>query len=133
MDQVRAGAFESTGATARLGSVGGKTGWYADSSGQLTRLSIPLSALPRWAPNGSRLAYFTPGDPTIALAASSAPTIIRLDGAVNGLNWTPAGDALYAIVLHPDGLSSLAARRGWHCRRSVVAAGPGDRRHRANR
>jgi WD40 repeat protein len=107
MDQVREGAFEPTGALARLGAVGGDTGWYADSGGRLTRLSIPPTALPRWAPNGSRLAYFTPGDTTIALDASSAPTIIRFDGTVNGLSWMPAGDALYAIVLHASGLSSL--------------------------
>jgi hypothetical protein len=107
MEQVREGAFEPTGILARLGAVGADTGWYANSGGRLTRLSIPPTALPRWAPNGSRLAYFTPGGTTIAVGTSSAPTIIRLDGAVNGLSWSPAGDALYAIVLHPSGLSSL--------------------------
>jgi len=107
MDQVTAGAFEPSGSVARLGAVGGDTGWYADRGGRLTRLSIPPTALPRWAPNDSRLAYFTPGETTIALGTSSTPSVVQLDGAVNGLSWTPAGDALYAIVLHPSGLSSL--------------------------
>src|SRR5262249_13737709 len=35
------------------------------------------------------------------------PTVARLDGAVNGLQWTPMADSLYAIVLHESGLSSL--------------------------
>ena len=107
MDRVREGAFESTGILARLGAVGGDEGWYADGGGRLTRLPIPSTALPRWSPTGSRLAYFTPGETTIALATSSAPAIVHLDGAVNGVSWSPAGDALYAIVLHPSGLSSL--------------------------
>src|SRR5262249_9167235 len=47
-----------------------------------------------------------PGQPTIPTAGWREPT--QLDGPVNGLSWTPAGDALYAIVLHDDtGLSSL--------------------------
>ena len=107
MDQVRAAAFEPNGALVRLGVVGSDTGWYAEDAGQPTRLSIPPTALPRWSSNGSRIAYFTPGDTAIAVGAPAAPAMMRLDGAVNGLNWTPAGDALLAIVLHPDGLSSL--------------------------
>jgi Tol biopolymer transport system component len=107
MDQVRGGVFAADGALVRLGVVGGNSGWYAERGGQLTRLPIPPAALPRWASNGSSLAYFTPGDPTIAVGPPEAPATTRLDGAVNGLDWTPANDALYAIVLHPDGLSSL--------------------------
>jgi Tol biopolymer transport system component len=107
MDQVRAGAFEPSGALVRLGIAGGDTAWFADSGGRLTRLDIPPSAIPCWAPNGQRVAYFTPGEPAVALSTSAAPAIIRLDGAVNGLTWTSDGDALYAIVLHPSGLSSL--------------------------
>jgi dipeptidyl aminopeptidase/acylaminoacyl peptidase len=107
MDGVREGAFEPSGGLARLGAVDGNTGWYAESAGRLARLSIPPNALPRWAATGPGLAYFTPGDSTIAITTAGAPTIVRADGAVNGLAWTPAGDALYAIVLHPTGLSSL--------------------------
>ena len=108
MDQVRAGAFEPNGTLARLGVVAGEMGWYApDSTGRLTRLTVPKTALPRWSPDGSHLASFTLGDATVALGTPGAPETVRLDGAVNGLNWTPAGDALYAIVLHQDGLSSL--------------------------
>jgi Tol biopolymer transport system component len=108
MDQVNGGAFQPSGAIARLGAAGGVTGWFTESDGRLTRLPIPPAALPRWSPTGARLAYFTPGEPTIAVGASSKPpAIVRLDGAVNGVVWTPAGDALFAIVLHPTGLSSL--------------------------
>ena len=107
MSEIRRGAFDSTGALARLGSADGDQGWYIERSGRLTRLDIPPAALPRWAPGGSRFAYFIPGEPTVALTASSSPTIVRLDGAVSGLSWAPAGDTLYAVVLHSTGLSSL--------------------------
>jgi Tol biopolymer transport system component len=66
----------------------------------------PPKAIPRWSPDGSTLAYFVLGGSTVTIGAESAKTI-HLDGAVNGLSWAPAGDALYSIVLHPDGLSSL--------------------------
>lgn len=107
MEQVRDGAFEPSGVLARVGTVGGATGWYADSGGHLSPLSIPPAALPRWSPDGARLAYFTPGQAMIALGTSTALAVVPIDGAVNGLSWTPAGDALYAIALHPTGLSSL--------------------------
>jgi Tol biopolymer transport system component len=107
MDQVRADAFEPSGGLVRLGVVAGDTGWYAERSGRLTRLPIPAKALPRWAANGSSFAYFVPGETRIALGRSESTATIQLDGAVNGLGWTPAGDALYAVVLHTDGLSSL--------------------------
>jgi Tol biopolymer transport system component len=107
MDQVSGGAFQPSRLLSRLGTVGGVTGWYAESGGRLTQLSIPPAALPRWSPDGSRLAYFTPGETTIAMRTANAPAIVHLAGAVNGLEWAPGGDALYAIVLHPTGLSSL--------------------------
>ncbi len=107
MEQVRAGAFDPNGVLVRLGVVAGETGWYAERDGRLTRLTVPPKALPRWAANGSSLAYFVPGETTIALARPDGTVTIRLDGAVNGLGWTPASDAVYAVVLHTDGLSSL--------------------------
>ena len=108
IDQVRGGAFQLNGDIAWLGVVGGNTGWYTNSGGRLTRLALPATALPRWAPRTSRLAYFTPGEAIVAIGDRAAPVLVRLDGSVNGLTWTPDGDALYAIVLHPTGLSSLA-------------------------
>jgi WD40 repeat protein len=108
MDQVRAGAFQPDGALVRLGVVAEDTGWYAERDGRITRLSVPPKALPRWAANGSSLAYFVPGDPTIALTRpDGTTTTVRLDGNVNGLGWTPSSDAVYAVVLHADGLSAL--------------------------
>ncbi|HEY2908241.1 MAG TPA: hypothetical protein VGJ29_20215 [Vicinamibacterales bacterium] len=107
MEQVSGGAFEPSGVLARVGVVGSATGWYAESGGHLSRLSIPPAALPRWSPDGSRLAYFTPGQAMIALGTSTTVAVVQIDGAVNGLSWTPGGDALYAIALHPTGLSSL--------------------------
>ncbi len=99
--------FSAVWLLARLGAVGGATGWYAESGGRLSRLSIPPAALPRWSPDGSRLAYFTPGQAMIALGTPTTLAVVPIDGAVNGLSWTPAGDALYAIALHVTGLSSL--------------------------
>jgi WD40-like Beta Propeller Repeat len=107
LDQVRGGAFDGTGAVLRVGQAGSETGWYADRDGRLMRLDIPATALPRFAAGGSRMAYFTPGEPAITIRAAADPTIARLDGPVNGLQWAPAGDSLYAIVLHESGLSSL--------------------------
>jgi dipeptidyl aminopeptidase/acylaminoacyl peptidase len=107
MDQIRAGGFKPNGDLVRLGAVGGETGWYSEQESQLVRLAIPPKALPRWAPNGSSLAYFVPGETTIAIGAEAAPKAVQLDGVVNGLSWMPGGDAVYAVVLHDDGLSSL--------------------------
>ena len=67
MDQVRSGAFDASGNVVRLGQSGSETGWYAERDGRLTRLDIPAAALPRFAPGRSRTAYFTPGEPSIAL------------------------------------------------------------------
>ena len=105
MDEVRGGAFEPSGALARIGSKGGSLAWYATTGSGLIRLDIPPTAIPEWAPNGSRVAYFTPGQTTVTIG--QPPGVITLDGAVNGLSWAPKGDALYAVVLHPSGLSSL--------------------------
>jgi Tol biopolymer transport system component len=71
---------------------------------------IPPSAIQQWSSDGARLAYFMPGDAAIAIATATAtaPTLVRLDGSVTGLSWTPAGDSLYATALHPTGLTSLA-------------------------
>jgi len=101
LDGVRAAAFEPTGALAKLRG----DGWIRDDGSE--RMPVPVGALPRWPPGGRRVAYFTPGQPTVAIGADTGPKVITLDGAVNGLEWTPGGDALYAIVLHPTGLSSL--------------------------
>jgi Tol biopolymer transport system component len=106
MQQVREGVFDPSGVLARAGAVDGVAGWYIERNGQLTRLSIPPAALPRWSATGSHLAYFTAGESSITFDTSGAKSI-RIDGAVSGLAWTPAGDALYAIALHPTGLSSL--------------------------
>jgi dipeptidyl aminopeptidase/acylaminoacyl peptidase len=107
LNQVSGGAFEADGAVARLGAFDGKTGWFVDHGGHETPIDVPPSALPRWTADGSRMAYFTPGDASIAFDDSNKPRLVQLDGAVNGLAWTRAGDALYAVVLHPSGLSSL--------------------------
>jgi Tol biopolymer transport system component len=117
MDQVRGGVFEPTGAIARLGVIADTNGWFIERAGRRTPLDVPAMALPCWSPNGSRIAFFVPGQSTVALEVATAvradtqvragPKTIRLDGAVNGLAWTPSGDALFAIVLHTDGLSSL--------------------------
>jgi Tol biopolymer transport system component len=107
MDRVDGGAFEPGGALARVRTGAGRAGWFVDDRGTLTDLGLPATALPRWSPDGTRLAYFTPGQATIALRPPLPPRTIRCDGAVTGLAWTPAGDALYAVVLASTGLSSL--------------------------
>ncbi|HEY7284388.1 MAG TPA: hypothetical protein VH497_03015 [Vicinamibacterales bacterium] len=79
----------------------------AERDGRLARLSLPPRALVRWSPQGSALAYFVRGESTVAVGSADSTKKIRLDGAVNGLEWTPSGDALYSLVLHDDGLSAL--------------------------
>ena len=107
MNEVRGGAFEPSGEIARVGTVGRDSGWFVGTGDRLTRLDLAPSALPRWGSNDSRFASFTPGEAAIALGPLTTPTVVRLDGVVNGVSWTPAGDAVYAIVLHASGLSSL--------------------------
>ena len=48
------------------------------------------------------------GESTIAIAESARPLkTVKVGGRVNGLAWAPSGQALYAVVLHDDGLSAL--------------------------
>jgi Tol biopolymer transport system component len=108
VDNTRGALFDANGRVAALGTVGGRNRWYSINQGAPVPLGVPPQALPRWAPRTSRLAYFTPGDPTIAVEDGATARVVRLDGAVNGLAWTPLGDALFAITLHPNGLSSLS-------------------------
>ncbi len=92
---VRLVANDSTGTLA----------WRPD--GAAPPLSVAAGALPRWSPNGTRLASFQPGDTVVTLLAGGTTRVVRLDGAVTGLSWTPAGDGLYATILHDDGATSL--------------------------
>jgi WD40-like Beta Propeller Repeat len=108
VDNARGAVFDSNGGVAVLGTVGGTNGWYSVNQGALMPLGIPPQALPRWEPRTSGLAYFTPGDTKITIEDGAVPRVVRLDGAVNGLAWAPRGDALFAITLHPNGLSSLS-------------------------
>ena len=108
VDNARGAVFDWNGGVAVLGTVGGTNGWYSVNQGALMPLGIPPQALPRWAPRTSGLAYFTPGDTKITVEDGAVPRVVRLDGAVNGLAWAPRGDALFAITLHPNGLSSLS-------------------------
>ncbi len=104
---VRAAAFGPGGSIARLVAGAGGAAWTL-GQGSAPHVEIPPAAIPRWSADGARVAYFVPGDSTIAIATPGAPVIVRLDGSVTGLNWTPGGEALYATALHPTGLSSLA-------------------------
>jgi Tol biopolymer transport system component len=109
IERPAGGAFASTGSLVRLGGQGADAGWYTvDRDGTATKIDVPTAALPRWAPTGSAYAYFTPGEPSITVrTAASSSKVVQSDGSVTGLVWAPSADALYATVLHPDGLSSL--------------------------
>jgi len=107
LGQVRGGTFGASGEVVRSGIAGKDTSWFVEVQGSLTPIPIPVNALPRWGPDNSSIVFFVPGDSSLTLSAKGAAKTLKLDGAVNGVNWAPSGDALYAIVLHPDGLSSL--------------------------
>jgi len=57
MDRVDGGAFEPGGALARVRTGAGRAGWFVDDRGTLTDLGLPATALPRWSPDGTRIAF----------------------------------------------------------------------------
>jgi Tol biopolymer transport system component len=68
---------------------------------------VPPAAQLRRSPDGSRVAYFVPGQDTLFAGPADRPVAIQLDGVVTGFGWVPKGDLLYVLVLRPDGLSAL--------------------------
>lgn len=68
---------------------------------------LPPAARFRRSPDGSRVAYFVPGQDTLFAGPTDRPRAIQLDGVITGFGWVPKGDLLYVLVLRPDGLSAL--------------------------
>jgi hypothetical protein len=68
---------------------------------------VPPGAQLRRSPDGSRVAYFVPGQDTLFAGPAEEPTSYQLDGVITGFGWVPKGDLLYVLVLRPDGLSAL--------------------------
>ncbi len=68
---------------------------------------VPAAAQFGRSPDGSRVAYFVPGQDTLFAGPADRPKSYQLDGVITGFGWVPKGDLLYVLVLHPDGLSAL--------------------------
>lgn len=93
------GALRSAGGPAALIAWGGEP-----SPG----VSVPNNAITRVSRDGSKLAFFLPGETTVSAGPPSALKRYELDGVVTGMGWVRRGDLLYVLVLHPDGLSTLS-------------------------
>lgn len=92
------GALRTAGGPAALIAWGGQT-----PSGA----TVPEHAVARVSPDGSRLAFFLPGQTALSAGPPSALRSYELDGVVTGLGWVTRGDLLYVLVLHADGWSTL--------------------------
>lgn len=97
-------SYPSPGAARRAGGSAAAIAWGGDRPADLT---LPDEALARLSPDGSRLAFFVPGTPRLAVGAPDALRSYELDGIVTGMGWVPRGDLLYIVVLHAEGFSSL--------------------------
>jgi hypothetical protein len=107
MTGVRFGTWEPNGTLVRAGVAGVDTGWFADSAGHLVKLPVPVDAYPRWSADGAHLAWFELGDSGFSIVRAGRSERVLTDGALNGLKWAPSDSALYATVLHANGLSAL--------------------------
>lgn len=107
LHDVSAAVFDRDGNLVRLGTLDGQTGWYVASGEGPPRLSpLPPDAVPRWSPDGSRVAYHRRAETGLFVGPPQRPNRYDL-GAVTGVSWSDSGEFVYALVLQADGLSSL--------------------------
>ena len=81
-----------------------ESAWSAVES---PRAELPPATQFQRSPDGSRVAYFIPGQDTLFAGPADHPKSYQLDGVVTGFGWVPKGDLLYVLLLRPDGLSAL--------------------------
>jgi hypothetical protein len=107
LDEAVAAAFDRYGGLLRAGRRGRQTGWFVDGPAGPQLLPIPSRAEVRPAPDGAALAYFLPGERMLYLDRNGDPQRFELQGPVTGAAWSHDAAAVFALVLGPDGLSSL--------------------------
>ncbi len=109
LESVSDVVFLPDGRIARLGRRGSERGWFLPA-GEALRLSpLPDDAVPQWAVDGTRVAFYRAREPQAGLFVGTLQEYKQypLGGPVTGLAWSRWGGAVYALIYQPDGLSSL--------------------------
>lgn len=96
--------YASPGALRAAGGPAARIAWGGEPAPGTT---VSENAIARLSPDGRRLAYFVPGQASLAAGSPGALKTYELDGVVTGFGWVSRGDLLYVLVLHQDGLSTL--------------------------
>lgn len=105
--EVRGAVFGPDGRLVRQGSSKGESGWFEEGEHGPLPAAIPPDAVPRWSPDGSSVAYYRGSEPRLFVGSAGDPSDYELAGPVTGVAWSPESDLVYALVVGPDGLSSL--------------------------
>ncbi|MFQ5689139.1 MAG: hypothetical protein ACE5HQ_02555 [Gemmatimonadota bacterium] len=109
LDTVTDVRFDAHGELVRLGRRGDEAGWFAGSGDDLRLLPLPADAIPRWPPDGGRVAYVRAGaaERGLFVGPMGKATAYPVDGRITGYAWQPDGSAILVLSADPNGVSTL--------------------------
>jgi Tol biopolymer transport system component len=109
LDQVDSATFCGQRGIVRLGSRASDKRWFLPDVESRQFSSIPLDAVFECSADGSEIAYFRPGELEGGLLVGPLGELrnYQVDGRITSMAFTPDGNALYAVVFHGSGASSL--------------------------
>jgi len=101
--------YGSRGALARLGERASEQGWFFPNSDSEALSSLPMDAIPVFAPDPDELAYYRTEAPSQAIFIKARGQFrdYELGGRILGMAFSPTGDFFYDLMLQPSGESSL--------------------------
>ncbi len=111
LDKVLRAVFRTKRELVLLGIRGKEKAWFAEGKNGLEPLTLPADIVPSFSLDGRFLAYQKPEGTSsqIYTGTIEKQTSHKLDGQVNGINWSPDNRTVYAISWHPNGKSSLVS------------------------
>lgn len=110
---VREATLGPGGTVALRGTRGGESGWFVSGPEAPRRLPLPRDAVPVWAPDGERVAWFRSGAPEegVDVSGPGGRRSYAVEGRVTRLGWIPDASELLVMSVDPRGVSSLARVR----------------------
>ena len=101
--------FCGAGQLALRGTRSAARGWFLSDGERPESLSVPADAELLCSSDGKAMAYYLPAQPEAGLFVGSSGKFenYSVEGKVTGMVFAPDGKALYALLFHPSGASSL--------------------------